>query len=87
MFESNREIILIGGYVVEDPRHGYYSTATLPSSASLRKTSGYQIIQGPPGVRAISEPRAAKKLVAAANTNTLDRYTLMAAQVKNLWLY
>lgn len=62
--------------------HGYYSTATLPSSASLRKASaasGYQVvpIQGPPGVRAISEPRTAKKLVAA--TSTLDRYTLMAA--------
>ena len=34
--------------------------------------------QGPPGSRAISEPRAAKQKLVAA-TSTLDRYTLMAA--------
>ena len=35
-------------------------------------------IQGPPGSRAISEPRPAKQKLVAA-TSTLDRYTLMAA--------
>ena len=69
---------------MEDPRggHGYYSTSTLPSQAQLRKTSGYQVvpIQAAQSVRAISEPRVPKKLVAA--TSTLDRYTLMAAQAQ-----
>ena len=71
----------LGGYVVDDPRVGYYSTSTLPSAAQLRKSSGYQMVpvqQGPPGSRAISEPRAAKQKLVAA-TSTLDRYTLMAA--------
>ena len=72
---------ILGGYVVDDPRVGYYSTSTLPSAAQLRKSSGYQMVpvqQGPPGARAISEPRAAKQKLVAA-TSTLDRYTLMAA--------
>ena len=75
------------GYIVEDPRQpgGYYSTATLPSSASLRKasgipTSGYQVVQpGQSGARAISEPRNQPKKLTVPATSTLDRYTLMAA--------
>ena len=60
---------------------GYYSTATLPSAAQLRKSSQqYQVVPiqgGQPGSRAISEPRAGKQKLVAA-TSTLDRYQLQA---------
>ena len=64
-------------YVIQDPRTGYYSTATLPSNAALRKPSvasqGGYVVQY---ARATSEPRA--KPGKMMSTSTLDRYTLMS---------
>ena len=67
-------------YVVEDPRN-YYSTATLPSNASLRKPSGILVpLQQPhTHTRAPSEPRVLSKKM---SSNTLDRYTLMQANAQ-----
>ena len=67
-------------YVVDDPRN-YYSTATLPSNASLRKPSGILVpLQQPhTHTRAPSEPRVLSKKM---SSNTLDRYTLMAANAQ-----
>lgn len=67
--------------VVQDDPRNYYSTATLPSSASLRKTSGILVpLQQPhTHTRAPSEPRVLSKKM---SSNTLDRYTLMAANAQ-----
>ena len=67
--------------VVQDDPRNYYSTSTLPSNASLRKPSGILVpLQQPhTHTRAPSEPRVLSKKM---SSNTLDRYTLMAANAQ-----